>query len=279
MALNHAEKFMLGMIVSRLADLKKEDELADFVETRQPFGQDRNFMGNQEKIECVSVHHLYQMYPDYTLTKKLIEFTQLVLNYVYEPVVFMPTHSRVMYSTHDEKFNLKMSLLEQNGLKFDYYDENVFRYYHNEQQREQMQKDQATAFAIKFGDYYVDFNVYIPQVEVKGIGENVYGHATYLHIQEHMGDAHGGSHRPMRVSREERVESYERQIINQFANWATNQALNFIRHSRHLRRQNKSLKDLAIQVEVRSSYVPEPEQKEEPQPKAAGQTNNCQPPL
>lgn len=276
MALNHAEKIVLGLILNRFAELKQEDELADFVETRQPFGKETRGMGG-EKIECVSLQHLYQMYPNYTLTKKLIEFSQMVLNYVYEPINVMPTMSRNIYSGYDEKFNLKMALLEQNGLKFLHFDENVFRAYHREDQREQMQKDQATAFAIKFNDYYVDFNLYLPEQKIEGIGESVYQQSSYLRIQEHMGDT--GSNRPMRVTREERTEAYERQIINQFSSWATNQALSFIRQSRHLRRLNKPLKDLAIQVEVTSCYVPEPK-KEEPQPKSeAGQTDTCQPQL
>lgn len=261
MALNHAEKLVLGLILNRFADLTKEDELADFVEARNPFGKGFHD-SNGERIEAVSVQRLYQMYPNYSLTKKLIEFGQMVMNYVYEPVVFMPTMSRGVYSSHDEKFGLKMSLLEQNGLKFAHFDENIFRNHHHEAQREQMQRELATAFAVKINDYYVDFNLYLPEPEIKGIGEGVYGQATYLRIQEHIGDQGG---RPTHLTREEKIEGYERQVIKQFTDWATNQALSFIRHSRHLRRQNKSLKDLVIQVEVTSCYVPEPEQKQAPQ--------------
>lgn len=258
MALNHTEKLILSLIVDRFVDLQEEEELRDFTEERIEFDKNHtggSLRGEVKKINCVSLFHLYRIYPKYSLTKKLLEFGQMVAGYLYDPtfVVCNPT-TRASVGFYNQKFEMKLRLLGENGVKIEYTDMNAIQraVNPNPEVNKTHSVDDVTVFAIKVNDFYVDFNLRFAQKEIKGVGEGVYSMATLQSLNNQPRVVSG------RISKQEEVENYERQVLRLFNEWSTTQALNFIKQSRHFRRQGLPLQDIVIQQDVNSYFIAPP---------------------
>lgn len=106
----HLEQLVVSLIVNQYKNLAKEPELSEFTEPRKAFDN------NEDRIESVSLKRLHQLYPNYDLTKRLIDFTNLVVGYLSEYSTPLPRRGGGP-SFGPSLIGDKLSLLTQNGVE------------------------------------------------------------------------------------------------------------------------------------------------------------------
>lgn len=229
MCINQMEKVVLQFIVKKFNELKEEEELIDFASEQNGYGTEA--YPKEQKLRRVSVRNLYQEYPKYSLVQKLVDFSQLAVNFIFQ-------------HPSNQWINTKIYLLVQNGFEFSLIDEHAL-YYAINTNIDSPFNEPKIAFALKINDIYVDFDFFLPLPELKGIGEEVYSNIFNFQTSRDVGNER----------KEESIENYEANVLLTITRWATSNGLNFLNKTKHLRRKGVPLRDINIKLEMSSHVI------------------------
>lgn len=109
-------------------------------------------------------------------------------------------------------------------------------------------------FVVKVKNFYIDFDLHLAKPKLEGVDKEVYTMTWYEHTNLYRGMRGNSEDRPLTQM------DQERRIMNSVVQWASNQAMNLIERSRHLRRQDVSVDDLVIRLTMDAYTQPKPEE-------------------
>lgn len=259
MAINHMEQVVVSLLIQRLLDLKQEDELFDL--SREEEGYGNKEYPKDIKLQRISVKALFDRYPTYELTKKLLEFGRVMVGFLDDPSL---RSGDGRTGPRMSTIHVRTDVLEQNGFQFAHLDERAVYYAATPDGIDQ----RVAAFSLKIHEVFVDFDLFLPQEKIKGIGDQIYSNNRLVEVGRNFRQP--PPFREPELTREQINDTFDRRVVSDITMWATHQAMSLLTHLRNQRRKKVSLDNLVLNLDISATVMPEPKKEETPKEEGPG---------